>query len=79
MVTVMSTLTLNLPDLAETEKSDVLRMIAAKLYERGTLSLGQSAELAGMAKWEFARILRDYGVSYFNYLPGELAQDVKNA
>lgn len=54
-------------------------MIAARLYERGTLSLGQAAEVAGMAKWEFARILGDYGVSYFNLSAAELAEDVRNA
>ncbi|MBP9664582.1 MAG: UPF0175 family protein [Pyrinomonadaceae bacterium] len=75
----MSTLTLNLPDLKEEEKTDVLRLIAAKLYERGTLSLGQAAELAGMSKWDFPKVLGDYGVYYFNMSPAELAEDVKNA
>lgn len=75
----MSTLTLNLPDLKEEEKNDLLRLIAAKLYERGTLSLAQAAELAGVKKWEFPRILGDYGVYYFNLSPAELAEDVKNA
>lgn len=75
----MSTLTLQLPDSLDIEKSDVLRMIAARLYERGSLSLGQAAELARMPKWEFARVLGDYGVYYFNQSPAELAEDVRNA
>ena len=54
-------------------------MIAAKLYERGTLSLGQAAELAGMKKWDFPKVLADYGVYYFNMSAAELAEDVKNA
>ena len=75
----MSTLTLQLPDLAEVEKTDLLRMVASRLYERGTLSLGQAADLAGMAKWDFAEVLADYGVSIFNYPASEIARDVSNA
>ena len=75
----MSTLTLKLPDLDEAERTDVLRMITAKLYERGTLSLGQAAELAGMQKWDFPKVLAKYGVYYFNLTAAELARDVKNA
>lgn len=75
----MTTLTLQLPDMAEVEKSELLRMIAARLYERGTLTLGQAADLAGMAKWDFAEILKNYDVSLFNYPASDLALDVKNA
>lgn len=65
--------------MAEVEKSELLRMIAARLYERGTLTLGQAADLAGMAKWDFAEILKNYDVSLFNYPASDLALDVKNA
>lgn len=75
----MSTLTLQLPDSIEVEKSDVLRMIAARLYERRTLSLSEAAKLAKMPKWEFARILADYGVAYFNQTKSELEEEVRNA
>lgn len=75
----MSTLTLELPDMADAEKAELLRMIAARLYERRTLSLSQAAKVANMPKWEFARILKNYSVPYFNYSEGELAEDVRNA
>ncbi|CAN5761199.1 hypothetical protein BH24ACI3_BH24ACI3_07690 [soil metagenome] len=75
----MSILTLQLPDSVEAEKSDVLRMIAARLYERRTLSLAEAARLAQMPKWEFARILGDYGVAYFDQTKSELEQEVKDA
>ena len=75
----MSTLTLNLPDSVEIERADLLRMIASRLYERGTLSLGQAADLAGMAKWDFAEVLADYGVSIVNYPASEIAQDFRHA
>jgi len=75
----MTTLTLNLPDIDNVETTDLMRMIAAKLYESGTLSLSQAAEVARMPKWDFAEILCDYGVAYFNLTPEELARDVRNA
>ncbi len=75
----MSTLTLNLPDLENVETTELLRMIAAKLFESGTLSLYQAAEVARMPKWEFAKILGDYDVCYFNLTPEELARDIENA
>ncbi len=75
----MSTLTLEVPELTESERSDVLRMIAARLYERGTLSLGQAAKMAGMEKWNFARILKDFDVAYFNYPASDLERDFRNA
>lgn len=75
----MSTLTIDLPELKDEERADLLRLIAAKLYERGTLSLGQAAKLAGMKKWDFPKVLGDYGVYYFNLSSEELAEDVRNA
>ena len=75
----MSTLTLKLPDLAEVEKSDLLRMIAARLYERRTLSLSEAAKLAKVPKWDFVGVLADYGVSYFNQTKEELEEEVRNA
>jgi predicted HTH domain antitoxin len=74
----MSTLTLEVPELSDAERSEVIRMIAAKLYERGTLSLGQAAKMAGMKKWDFARILGDFDVNYFSITPDELAREVRN-
>lgn len=75
----MTTMTLELPDSVEAERSDVLRMIAARLYERRTLSLSEAARLAKMPKWDFAEILKDYGVAYFNQTSSELEEEVKNA
>ena len=75
----MSTLTLQLPDLAEPEKSNVLRMIAARLYERRTLSLSEAAKLAKVSKWDFVDVLAEYGVPYFNQTKEELEEEVRNA
>jgi predicted HTH domain antitoxin len=75
----MKTLTLTLPDNVDFDRAEIMMMIAAKLYERGTLSLGRAAELAGVKKWDFPKVLADNGVCYFNLSSAELAEDVKNA
>ena len=75
----MKTLTLNVPDWLDLDGKEVLLLVATRLYERGKLSLGQAAELAGLSKRTFAEILGKYEVSIFNYPASDLAHDVKNA
>ena len=46
----MTTLTLNLPKTVKFDERELFLMLATKLYERGSLSLGQAAEIAGLSK-----------------------------
>lgn len=62
----MTTLTLQVPDFLKEDQQDIVRFLAAKLYESGKLSLRQAAEMAGMRKWDFAEILIKYDVHYFD-------------
>jgi predicted HTH domain antitoxin len=71
----MISISLNLPDKVELDPKDVVRFLAAKLYESGKLSLGQAAQLASLSKTAFAEILGDYGVSLINYPPSEIKRD----
>ena len=75
----MKTLTINIPDTIDLDTKDAAMLLAARLYERGTLSLGQAAELAGYTKRTFMERLGEFGVSVFNYPSEDLARDVKNA
>jgi predicted HTH domain antitoxin len=68
-------LTLELPDSLEVDENEMKRMLAAKLYEAGKLSLGQAAEVAGMTKAAFAEILHRYDVSIINYPVAEMIKD----
>jgi predicted HTH domain antitoxin len=67
----MTTMTLQVPDALEKDHDETVRLIAAKLYESGKLTLGQAAEMCGMKKWDFAETLINYGVHYFD--PGAAA------
>lgn len=75
----MKTLKLNIPDTVDFDDKDLLMTIASRLYEKGKLSIGQAAELAGLSKRAFMEILGNYGVSVFNYPPSDLERDIANA
>jgi predicted HTH domain antitoxin len=73
----MTTLTLQVPEKLEKEHDETVRFFAAKLYEAGKLTLGQAAEMCGMKKWNFAEILIDYGIHYFDASAEAAINDAK--
>jgi predicted HTH domain antitoxin len=73
----MTTITLQVPDALEKEHDDTVRLIAAKLYEAGKISLGQAAEMCGMKKWDFPAVLARFNVSYFQYTAEDVITDVE--
>jgi predicted HTH domain antitoxin len=75
----MKTIQLNIPDTVDLNDREAKMLLASRLYEKGKLSLGQAAELAGLSKRTFMEILGDYSVSIFNYPISELENDVNNA
>jgi len=66
----MKTLTIKLPDTVD--ELDVKMQLAAQLFEKGTLSSGQAADLVGISKREFIENVGKYGVSIF----GENVEDI---
>lgn len=72
-----ATVELKLPDSVELSDFDIRMTLAAKLYEMGTLSGGQAAELAGLSKRAFLELLGKYGVSVFGYEADEVDEDLK--
>lgn len=72
----MTTMTIQVPDALEKEHDETVRLIAAKLYEAGKLSLSQAAEMCRMKKWDFAEILINFGV---NYLDPSVEADLDHA
>jgi len=75
----MKTVNLKIPDTVDLDDKDIAMIVASTLYEKGKLSLGQAADLAGLSKATFAELLGKYGVSIFNYPPSDLSRDIKNA
>lgn len=75
----MTTMILQVPDALEKEHDETVRLIAAKLYESGKLSLGQAAEMCSMKKWDFAEVLINYGVHYFDASAAADLDDIKKS
>lgn len=75
----MKSLVLDFPDNVEIDEREVKTLLAAKLFEKGALSLGQAAELAGYSKRTFMELLANYDVSIFNLDEAELEKDILNA
>jgi predicted HTH domain antitoxin len=77
----MKTVQLNikLPDVFNIDESYLKTFLAAKLYEKQELSLGQAAEAAGMSKRAFAESLGMFGVSLFSQTLDEVKEDIANA
>ena len=73
----MKTLTLQIPD--NLDEKEVKTLLAANLFEKGALSLGQAAELAGYSKRTFMELLANYDVSVFNYNEAELTIEILDA
>lgn len=73
----MKTLIVQIPDSLDEREAKML--LAAKLYEKGSLSLGQAAELVGYSKRTFMELLGNYEVSVFDYSEAELEKDIQNA
>ena len=73
----MTTLTLKVPDSLEKQHDETVRLIAAKLYEAGKLSLGQAAEMCGINKWDFPAVLAENNVSYFQYTGDDLLNEFR--
>lgn len=72
-----ATFELKLPDSVQLSEFEIKMTLAAKLYEDGTLSGGQAAEMVGISKREFLENLGKYGVSIFGYTAEELRADME--
>jgi predicted HTH domain antitoxin len=80
----MLTVALDLPrdllgalDVSQTQLEARLReLIALELFREGRISSGKGAELLGVSKLEFVRLLAQNQVAYFTEIPEELKAEV---
>jgi predicted HTH domain antitoxin len=76
---LMRLISVNIPDSVDIDDKEVTMMVASSLYEKGRLSLGQAAEMAGLSKRTFSELIGNFGISVFNFPSTELGSDVNNA
>ena len=75
----MRTIHLSIPESVDKNDNELVMIIASRLYEDGTLSSGQAADLAGLTKRTFIELLGKYGVSVFSTSIDDLESDIANA
>ena len=66
---------LQVPERLEQNHDETVRLIAAKLYEAGKVSLGQAAQMCDMSKREFALVLAKFDIPYFQYTGEDLLNE----
>lgn len=75
----MSSFLIQIPASPDLSEFDARVIIAGELYQRGKLSLGQAAEVAGISKRAFIEIMGKYGFSIFSESMEDFRHDLKNA
>ena len=63
----------------EVNKGEARLMLAAILFEKGKLTLGQAAEIVNLSKRAFMEIIGHYDISPINSSISDLEKDVNNA
>jgi predicted HTH domain antitoxin len=71
-----ATLDITLPPSVHLTESELKMILAAKLFDLGELSSGQSAKMVGLSRREFLESVGKYGVSIFQYDTDELEEDL---
>ena len=59
--------------------SESRKLLASKCFKEKILSLGRSAELSGLSKWDFIDYLNENGIPLVDYDEDELAREFKTA
>jgi len=75
----MQILQIQLPDFINIDTQEIQMLLASKLYEKGVLSVGQAAQMAGLSKRTFMELLGRFQVSVLNYPAEDIMQDFGNA
>lgn len=75
----MKTLTLDIPDSVDFNEVEAKMLLAGMLYERGKLTLGQAAQLAGLTKRSFIEMMGKNGFSIISDSLEDLHSDIENA
>jgi predicted HTH domain antitoxin len=75
----MKTITFNISETVDIDEQEAKMMLAANLYKKGKVSLGQAAEMAGYTKRTFMELLGSLDVPLFDLTQADIENDIANA
>jgi predicted HTH domain antitoxin len=75
----VASIIIKIPDHLGIDEVEAKKILAAGLYRKGKLTLGQAAEFMGLTKRSFIELLGLYGYDLIYYPPKELENDLGNA
>ncbi len=75
----MSPFSIQIPASPYLSEFDARVIVAGELYQRGKLSLGKAAAVAGLTKRTFIEIMGKYGFSIFSDSIEDFRHDLENA
>ncbi len=61
----------------ESAAMEMLKLFVINLYRHQQISGGKAAEILGIRKYDFIRILSEAGIPYFDYSVSELEEEFK--
>ena len=70
-------ISVNLPDM-NIKEDEIKLLLAIKLLEEGTVSLGKAAEIANYSEKAFVEVLVHRGVSPIKYTDLDLDKEIRN-
>lgn len=70
-------ISVNLPDM-NIKEDEIKLLLAIKLLEDGTVSLGKAAEIAGYTEKSFVEVLVHRGVAPLKYTDLDLDKEMRN-
>jgi predicted HTH domain antitoxin len=62
---------------AQTASAEILRAFVLSLYRRDRISSGKAAQLLGMHRMTFIRVLAEEKIPYLDYTPEELEAEIR--
>jgi len=71
-------LTLEVPEIANVSQTDAQILFAMKLFEANKLSLGKSAEVAGLSYRTFYELLVRYGIPVVAMTEDDVNWEIEN-
>lgn len=75
----MQAIQIQVPAMSGVSEFDARVILAGELYERGKLSLGHAAIVAGLSKRAFIEVMGNYGFSVFSPSIEDFRSDLQNA